>query len=76
MASSLNSSGMVLMDSMSSEVQGRSARSVTPAFDIVPTGRALGAEIRGIDLRVLRPDEVRAVRGAWNEHQVLLFREQ
>ena len=76
MASSLSSSGMVLMDSMSSEAQGRSARSVKSAFDIVPTGRSIGAEIRGADLRVLGPDEVRAVRAAWNEHQVLLFREQ
>src|SRR6187455_1990048 len=76
MASSLSSSGMVLMDSMSSEAQGRSARSVKSAFDIVPTGRSLGAEIRGADLRALGPDEVRAVRAAWNEYQVLLFREQ
>jgi len=73
---SLSSSGMVLMDSMSSETQGRSERSVKSAFDIVPTGRSIGAEIRGADLRVLGPDEVHAVRAAWNEHQVLLFRGQ
>ena len=50
------------MDSMSSEAQGRSARSVKSAFDIVPTGRSIGAEIRRADLRALGPDEVLASR--------------
>jgi taurine dioxygenase len=49
---------------------------VTSAFGIVPIGRALGAEIRGVDLRVLGPEELHTVRAAWQEHQVLLFREQ
>ena len=60
MGSSPNSSGMVLMDSMSSEAHGTSARSVKSAFDIVPTGRTIGAEIRRADLRALGPDEVQA----------------
>ena len=45
---------MVLMDSMSSEAHGTSARSVKSTFDIVPTGHSIGAEIRGADLRAIQ----------------------
>jgi len=44
---------------------------------VVPTGKALGAEIRGIDLSQPVPDDVgNALRRAWAEHLVLLFPEQ
>ena len=44
---------------------------------ITPLGPALGAEVRGIDLaRPLSEDTVRALRAAWLEHLVLLFRGQ
>ena len=44
---------------------------------VVPTGKALGAEIRGIDLSQPVPDDVGdALRRAWAEHLVLLFPEQ
>jgi taurine dioxygenase len=43
---------------------------------VVPTGAALGAEIRGIDLRHLDDAAFAAVHNAWVQHQVLLIRDQ
>ncbi len=46
-------------------------------LEIVPLGKALGAEIRGVDLsRPLDPATVAAIRAAWRDHLVLLFRDQ
>ncbi|HLK47061.1 MAG TPA: TauD/TfdA family dioxygenase [Bryobacteraceae bacterium] len=42
----------------------------------IPTGRALGAEIPGVDLRNLSSDEFAAIHRAWLEHLVVLFRGQ
>lgn len=51
-----------------------------PAVDglaITPSGRALGADVAGVDLRrPLAPGEVEAIRRAWAEHLVLRFRGQ
>lgn len=41
-----------------------------------PSGAALGAEVRGLDLRSIDDSLFAAVHGAWLDHQVLLFREQ
>jgi taurine dioxygenase len=47
------------------------------ALEIVPTGRAVGAEIRGVDLSLPIPDAVKkAIRQAWLDHLVVLFRGQ
>ena len=47
------------------------------AIDIVPTGRVVGAEVRGVDLSQATPPDVRAaLRSAWLDHLVLLFRGQ
>ncbi|MFM1815190.1 MAG: hypothetical protein RLZ98_1885 [Pseudomonadota bacterium] len=47
------------------------------AIEIVPISRALGAEIRGLDLtKPLSVDDCRAVDQALNDHVVLLFRGQ
>jgi len=47
------------------------------SLEVVPTGRPTGAEIRGIDLSHPVPGEVaEALRGAWADHLVLLFRDQ
>lgn len=47
------------------------------AFEAVPTGAALGAEIRGIDLSLPVPEDVKAaLRKAWADHLVLLVRGQ
>jgi taurine dioxygenase len=47
------------------------------AIEIVPTGAALGAELRGVDLAQPLSEEIQDVlRQAWAEHLVLLFRDQ
>ncbi len=46
-------------------------------IEIVPSGAALGAEIRGVDLSMPMDDETsRMVEAAFNEHSVLCFRDQ
>jgi alpha-ketoglutarate-dependent taurine dioxygenase len=46
------------------------------AFTTIPTGSALGAEIRGVNLRELDDPTFAAIQDAWLQHQVLLFRDQ
>ena len=46
------------------------------SVEIIPTGKALGAEIRGVDLRDIKADEFAAIHHAWLDHLVLLFRGQ
>jgi taurine dioxygenase len=43
---------------------------------IVPTRRALGAEIEGIDLRKIGGEDFASIHRAWLDHVVLLFRGQ
>jgi taurine dioxygenase len=44
---------------------------------IVPTGKGVGAEIRGVDLSQPVPEDLQeTLRRAWSEHLVLLFRDQ
>jgi taurine dioxygenase len=43
---------------------------------VIPSGRALGAEIQGIDLRTIDSDTFSSVYHAWLEHSVLLIRGQ
>src|SRR5262249_55895243 len=58
-------------------VQTTAAHSATaPAIEVIPTGRALGAEIRGLDLRDMDTAAFTRVMDAWHEHSVLLFRGQ
>ncbi len=46
-------------------------------FEIQPTGAALGAEIRGVNLaEELEPTTIAAIQQAWDDHLVLLFRGQ
>jgi taurine dioxygenase len=44
--------------------------------DVIPTGAALGAEVRGVDLRDLNEAAFAGVMQAWQDHSVLLFRDQ
>lgn len=46
------------------------------SIEVRVTGAALGAEIRGVDLRSLGAATVAAINDAWLAHQVLLFRDQ
>lgn len=45
-------------------------------FEVVPTGAAVGAEIRGLDVRALDDATFAALRQEWLTHKVLLFRGQ
>ncbi len=54
----------------------RSAAAAAAAIEVVPTGAALGAEVRGVDLRHLDAAAFAAIQAAWLDHLVLLFRGQ
>jgi taurine dioxygenase len=45
-------------------------------IDVISAGAALGAEVRGIDLRDLDASQFAALERAWHDHQVLLLRGQ
>ena len=46
------------------------------AVDVIRTGAALGAEVRGVDLKNLDEDAFARVISAWHEHSVVLIRGQ
>jgi len=50
--------------------------SVRASLDVVPTGAALGAEVRGVDLRSIDDATFAEIHRAWLDHSVLLFRDQ
>jgi taurine dioxygenase len=43
---------------------------------IIPSGKALGAEVQGVDLRTVEEDDFSRIYRAWLDHSVLLFRGQ
>ena len=45
-------------------------------LDIQRSAPALGAEIRGVDLRAVTAGDFAVIQQAWNDHSVLLFRGQ
>src|SRR5258706_4627720 len=45
-------------------------------IDVVPTGAALGAEVRGVDLRSIDDATFATIYRAWLDHAVVLFRDQ
>ena len=45
-------------------------------IEVRPTGVALGAEIRGVDLTKINGEDFTAIHQAWLDYQVLLFRGQ
>jgi len=46
-------------------------------LNVIPTGKAVGAEIRGVNLsKPISEDVAAALRQAWADHLVLLFRNQ
>jgi taurine dioxygenase len=62
---------------MTLSVETTSARpNVLSAVEVIPSGRALGAEIRGIDLRTLDEAASTQVMEAWHKHSVVLIRGQ
>ena len=46
------------------------------SIDVISTGAALGAELRGLDLRNLDVSQFAAIERAWHDHQVILVRGQ
>src|SRR6202049_1231208 len=50
--------------------------SVTTRVEIVPSGKTLGAEIRGVDLRKIKDSEFAAIYSAWLDRLVVLLRGQ
>jgi len=50
--------------------------SVSARVEIVPSGKTLGAEIKGVDLRNLNQPEFDAIYAAWLDHLVVLIRGQ
>jgi taurine dioxygenase len=61
---------------MTSSAQATSAPRGAAAIDVIPTGAALGAEVRGVDLRNLDDTGFAGVLQAWHDHSVLLVRGQ
>ena len=53
-----------------------SGRSAAGSIEVIPTGAALGAEVRGIDLRRLDEAAFARVVQAWHDHSVVLVRDQ
>jgi taurine dioxygenase len=51
-------------------------RGATGALDIVPTSAALGAEVRGVDLRGIDEGTFGHLMQAWHQYSVLLIRGQ
>ncbi len=62
---------------MVSGVRSEVARDVgDERITVIPTKAALGAEIRGVDLRNLDPSQFAAIKRAWHDHEVILVRGQ
>jgi taurine dioxygenase len=58
-------------------VESKAARdAAVDSIDVIPTGAALGAEVRGVDLTSLDDRQFAALRRAWHQHQVILVRGQ
>jgi taurine dioxygenase len=43
---------------------------------VLPSGKTLGAEVQGVDLRAVNSEDFAEIHRAWLEHSVLLFRGQ
>jgi taurine dioxygenase len=62
---------------MTLSAQTTSARVVAAdAIEVIPTGAALGAEVRGVDLKDLDEAAFARVMQAWHDHSVVLVRDQ
>ncbi len=60
-----------------SDIALSAQRNAAENIEIVPTGAALGAEIRGLDLSQPVPEAAKQkLRQAWTDHLVLLWRDQ
>jgi taurine dioxygenase len=51
-------------------------RAAGDALDVIPTGAALGAQVRGVNLRNLDAAAFARLMQAWHDHSVVLVRDQ
>jgi taurine dioxygenase len=63
-------------EAMNLNIQTTSARQTAGALDVIPTGAALGAEVRGVDLGDLDDATFGLLVQAWHQHSVVLVRGQ
>lgn len=54
----------------------QSSSTRTAGITVVPTGGALGAEIRNVDLRTIDDGDFAVILGAWHDHLTVIFRGQ
>src|SRR5437868_13634582 len=45
-------------------------------IEVIPTGAALGAELRGVDLKNIDASQFAVIKRAWHDHEVILVRGQ
>ena len=58
-------------------VEGIDRPNAAKGLEVIPTGKALGAEVRGVDFsQEIPPETEEALLKAWTDHLVLLFRGQ
>src|SRR5258707_11153016 len=61
---------------MTLSVATTSGRRAAGSIEVIPTGAALGAEVRGVDLRHLDETTFGRFVQAWHDHSVVLVRDQ
>jgi taurine dioxygenase len=61
---------------MTSIHDASSVSTSTINVDVIPTGRGVGAEVRGLDLTNINDSAFARIVDAWHDHSVLLFRNQ
>jgi len=61
---------------MTLSVATTSGRRAAGSIEVIPTGAALGTEVRGVDLRHLDETAFAGVVQAWHDHSVVLIRDQ
>jgi taurine dioxygenase len=59
-----------------SAVIAQQATAMSNSIEIIPSGKACGAELRGVDLRTLDDASVEAIKSALRDHLVILVRNQ
>src|SRR3982750_1593096 len=52
------------------------ARTVPATLEVIPIRAALGAEVRGVDLKALDDATFERIHAAWLDHLLLVFRAQ
>jgi taurine dioxygenase len=68
---------MNILEVLAVNVEAKAApEAASPPIDVVPTGNALGAELRGLDLKSLDDAQAAAIMRAFHQHQVILVRNQ